>query len=228
MLNKKDNLIIFVLCLIVISLGVLLMVGNLADVRIVKNTNVSINKNVNINQNQNINTNNNQQTKTIIDGVDVSDWNIYENEEYGYSIKYPTDWDVREFPDTKTGASFTKDNNNKIVIDRGASSGAHFNDPFDEYIYIAGSGIQNYESLNSVKKIITYFGIKGYRIKWNVSHGSSPDTISSEMIYFEAKKQGHFKDTKTIVVSQFTPYHSQTDEYYKIFNIMIKTFDYIQ
>ena len=142
MLNKKDNLIIFVLCLIVISLGVLIILKTSADIRIAKNTNISLNQNTNqvvnqnTNQNQNINQNinTNQQTKITIDGVDVSDWNVYENEEYGYSIKYPKDWNDREFPNTKTGADFTKDNN-KIIINTGAGGGTHINDPFDEYIY---------------------------------------------------------------------------------------------
>lgn len=63
MLNKKDNLIIFVLCLIVISLGVLIALKNPADVKIAKNKNVSIDKNLNTNQNtnQNKNINTNQQ-----------------------------------------------------------------------------------------------------------------------------------------------------------------------
>ena len=245
MFNKKDNLIIFVLCLTVISLSVLIMLKNPADIRIVENKNISIDKNVNTNQNtnqavnQNINTNQNQNTNqtvnqnintnkpvaTIIDGVDVSDWNIYKNEEYGYSIRYPKDWDIKEvFGVSKTGASFMKDNS-RIVVDRGAIVEEFLDKPFDEYIYIAGSGIQNHESLNSIKKIIINSGIKGYRITWNVSHGSSPDTISSEMIYFDAKKKGFYKHTKTIrIIAEFL----ETNEYKEIFNIIIKTFNYIK
>ncbi|MEA2089084.1 MAG: hypothetical protein U9O55_04600 [Patescibacteria group bacterium] len=249
MLNKKDNLIIFILALLVISLAVFVMTKDI-DLNKNKNQNnnkniyvsqeqkdnryelINQNKNVNkiVNQNINQNINTNQQTKIIIDGVDVSDWNIYRNEEYGYSIRYPRDWNAREFPNTKAGADFTKDNDNKIVIDTGGVGEIFFymSNKLDEEIYKIHPGIQNHESLNSIKEVITYSGIKGYRITWNVSHGSSPDTVSSEMIYFEAKKQGRFKNTTTIQISQFTPRHSQTDEYYKIFDIMIKTFDYIQ
>ena len=57
MLNKKDNLIIFVLCLIVISLGVLIALKNPAGVKIAKNTNTNLNQNISINQNTNINQN---------------------------------------------------------------------------------------------------------------------------------------------------------------------------
>ena len=45
------------------------------------------------------------------------------------------------------------------------------------------------------------------------------------MIYFEAKKPGRFKDTKTIEVRYGSP---PTNNLTKIFNIMIKTFDYIK
>ncbi|MEA2088552.1 MAG: hypothetical protein U9O55_01780 [Patescibacteria group bacterium] len=60
MLNKKDNLIIFVLCLIVVSLGVLVVVGKPFDIKVNKNinNNININKIVNQNTNQIVNNNN--------------------------------------------------------------------------------------------------------------------------------------------------------------------------
>ncbi|MCD4705859.1 hypothetical protein K8R61_02135 [bacterium] len=248
MLNKKDNLIIFVLALLVMSLAVFVMTGNIdlnknKKISIDKklnigindktnnnqNVNVSqeqkdnrykpINKNTNNNTNTNQNLNTNQQTKIIIDGVDVSDWNIYRNEEYGYSIRYPKDWSEREFPNTKTGADLTG-NNCKIIIDAGGAGGEeHLNDPFDEYIYIAHLGTQNVESLNTIEKIITDSNIEGYITTWNGSRG-----ISSEIVYFEANKQGHFK-LKVIEIH----YGSEPTEYCsKMRNTMIKTFDYIK
>ena len=102
MLDKKDNLMIFVLCLIVISLGVLVVLKNPADVKIIKNTNTNLNQNQNTNQvvnqntNQNINinqnTNINQPVATTTIEIDTSDWQTYRSDEYKFEVKYPQNW----------------------------------------------------------------------------------------------------------------------------------------
>ena len=87
MLNKKDNLIIFVLCLIVISLGVLIMLKNPADIKIVENKNISIDKNVNINSNVNQNINQNINTNQPVNNNNNDEKQTPENfvkEFYGY------------------------------------------------------------------------------------------------------------------------------------------------
>ncbi|MCK5459861.1 DUF3828 domain-containing protein [Candidatus Parcubacteria bacterium] len=96
MLDKKDNLIIFVLCLIVISLGVLIMLKNSADVgnekiNIDKNSNVSIDKNVNIDINNNVdqNTNINEPVATTTDKNQTPENFVKEFYDYYFGPHYP-------------------------------------------------------------------------------------------------------------------------------------------
>jgi len=173
----------------------------------------------NINENQNNNENSNINENGLSNGeIDTSNWLTYENEEYGYSIKYPNDWNIREIPDTKTGARFTRDNCTAL-IDIGGATEFYINEPFDKYVkHAAPNEIENYESLNSLEKIITNSGAKGYITTWKGDRG-----ISSEIVYFEAKKSGHYNNIKSIKVY----YDSKSSNYCsKIILTMIKTFDY--
>lgn len=36
-------------------------------------------------------------TITPAPNIDISDWNTYKNEKYGYEVKYPKDWELKDF-----------------------------------------------------------------------------------------------------------------------------------
>ena len=55
----------------------------------VANTNIAPQKNINQAVNNNTNTTNGEE-------IDISDWKTYKNEEYGFRINYPKDWEIKE------------------------------------------------------------------------------------------------------------------------------------
>ncbi len=176
--------------------------------------------------NQKMNKNNNKQEikkeETIINGIDIANWKTYRNEEYGYMIKYPNDWNIREL---KIGASFKK-GGGEILVESWPIFGHFANLPLKEYIENTGSGIQDYDSIHSIKEVKTNTGIIGYEVIWNIDPDSFvKKDFSDPIIYFEVKKQDVLKDAKTIQIS----YRSTPNDYSKkIFNTMIKTFDYLK
>jgi len=123
----------------------------------------------------------------------------YTNEKYSFSIEYPGDWSYREFPDTKDGAAFNPiakpgypDNSDSIDISVGQKIGNYREDPFEDYVKIAGQEIQNYNSLASLKKVTTTDGVVGYETTWMVQPmavmGKPPTTGETESLpitYFE-------------------------------------------
>lgn len=161
-------------------------------------------------------------------GTDTDEWKLYINEVYNYSIRYPSDWTVREFPDSKTGASFRPNNKPNdyqyeyISINKSGRimSDELPNPTFEEYVKIAGKEIQNYNSLSTIKKIETQSGIVGYTTTWKVSPLSSMGRSSAKegeslpRTYFEIPGD----NTATIQVE------ITNDEYRAIYDQMISTF----
>ncbi len=47
--------------------------------------------------------------------IDISDWQIYRNEEYGFEIKYPKGWMINKLPDPKAGFVITSPNYVPII-----------------------------------------------------------------------------------------------------------------
>ncbi|MCR4326900.1 MAG: hypothetical protein NUV52_04585 [Candidatus Roizmanbacteria bacterium] len=106
----------------------------------------------------------------------VTSWKTYTNTKHNYSINYPSDWSVREFPDSKDGASFNPidkpgypDKSDAISISVGVKNGDYINDPLEDYAKVAASKeIQDYEKLASIKTITTTSGMVGYETTWMV------------------------------------------------------------
>lgn len=161
-------------------------------------------------------------------GTDMNEWNLYVNEVYNYSIRYPSDWIVREFPDSKTGASFRPSNKPNdyqyeyISINKSGRimSDELPNPTFEEYVKIAGKEIQNYNSLSTIKKVVTLSGIVGYTTTWKVSPLSSMGRSSGKegeslpRTYFEIPSNS----SATIQVE------ITNDEYKDIYEKMLSTF----
>lgn len=160
--------------------------------------------------------------------VDNKDWKTYVNTTYGYSIRYPSDWEAREFPDSKSGAAFRPAHTPNdyqyeyISINKyGRIMQDELPNPsFEEYVKNAGKEIQNYNSLATIEKIMTKSGIVGYTTTWNVSPISSMGKAPAEegrsfpRTYFEIP--GNSLATIQVEITN--------DEYIAIYKEMVSSF----
>ena len=101
--------------------------------------------------------------------TDAPTWQTYTNTKFGYQVKYPGDWSMREFPDTQTGAGFQPQSSPKdiasecITVDARGTAANEYNTTFSDYVKKAAVvEIQNYEKLNSIKTVKTASGLVGY------------------------------------------------------------------
>jgi len=120
----------------------------------------------------------------------------YTNAKHNYSIRYPTSWLVREYPDSKDGAAFNPldkpgypDKSDAISLSVGQKIGNYVDEDFIDYAKIAASvEIQNYGELASLKRITTSAGTVGYTTTWMVQAMAGTGSGSSESLpitYFE-------------------------------------------
>lgn len=145
----------------------------------------------------------------------TEEWKTYKNSKYGYAVDYPANWNLKEFPDTKTGAGFQPpDNQNGVITidvlgmvldDRGII-------PFAEYVKTAARNeIQNYKSLASIKEVVTNSGLKGYETTWNVAGLTGGTYVSPPRTYFPLpQKYG----TKTLQMT--LDYSNYADVYHQM------------
>lgn len=153
---------------------------------------------------------------------ETASWKTYTNSKYGYSIKYPTNWAYREFPDTESGAglrltSTASDPANELItIDINARPVSQKSQTFSEYVKTAASSsIQGYDSLVSNTPVKTDSGLTGYETTWKVTTlGSQTETISLPITYFDAKNSSNDTVMVTLIDSK----------YLEIYNKMIVTF----
>lgn len=124
--TKSTNPVIWIILILVILViagyGIYVyFLGNTnKNTNTVSNVNVSTNENVNkvsntntvVNANTPANTNTTTNTNT---NVDTSGWKTYENDTYGYSVKYPREWRIAE--DYMEAFAEIRHPNNKSLID---------------------------------------------------------------------------------------------------------------
>jgi len=162
--------------------------------------------------------------------VESQDLQTYENQKFGYSIEYPSDWKFREYPNTQTGAGFqpiaspNELSSECIHIDARGTLDSENDTPFDEYVKRAGIvEIEGYKKLNSIETIATVSGLTGYKTTWSGSwHGQ--EGISSPITYFENNKSfwvsGGSMQYKTVQVTL----ENSSQDCEDVYNQMIKTF----
>lgn len=119
-------------------------------------------------------------------------WKTYSNAKYGYSINYPSDWQVREYPNTQTGAGFQPNSlpadpgNKYITIDVLPKVGGSTD--FASYVKTAAvNEIQGYKTLQSISPVQTTSQNTGYTTTWQII-GPGPNsnpTISGPITYFD-------------------------------------------
>jgi len=86
--------------------------------------------------------------------MDTSDWIVYDNKEYGFSFKYPRDWEVQR---TLGGVSLTPLSCPDVIRDDGKKSGAFaivINQSYNISDIIPPEG--KYSTLKEVKKDVYY------------------------------------------------------------------------
>lgn len=155
----------------------------------------------------------------------------YINTKYHYSISYPPTWTVKEYPDTKTGASFyngdANDSKNMVAsIDVLPKVGNAVAVPFETYVKTAASQeIQGYGKLQTIEKVTTTSGIVGYTTTWMVSpppnmgaKTASAPSVSQPITYFPLPSN----TTQTIQVSLSNA--SSLSDY----TSMLQTFAYVK
>lgn len=137
-----------------------------------------------------------------------SDYLTYTNEEFGYSVDYPSDWTFREFPDTKDGAGFRPMNSpEKIssecvsVAERGTAEG-EYGTMFSDYVRKAAIvEIQNYLRLNAIVPVEAESGIIGYKTTWDYRLFGGEEKVSLPITYFDNEKEKNGLRYKTVQIS---------------------------
>jgi len=136
-----------------------------------------------------------QYKNTAVKDAKDAGWQTYTNNEFGYSVDYPSNWTYREFPDTQTGAGFRPLNSQDqiasecVTVDARGTAGNEYNTLFSEYVKKAAPiEIQNYEKLNSIEPVISTDGSAGYKTTWIYRTLNGQEKISLPITYFENKK----------------------------------------
>ncbi|MBI4035373.1 hypothetical protein HY383_00330 [Candidatus Daviesbacteria bacterium] len=157
--------------------------------------------------------------KFTLNFTSADPFKVYTNTEYGYSIKYPRDWEVREF-DSKRGAAFrpvNKPNNPSfeyINIDEIDKIPDLVNRPLEEYAKVAATKeFQNYKRLNSFTRVTSKTGLVGYQTTWKVTPlGGGEETISGPITYFDVSNM------RTTIQIKLTNY-----DYLDLYHEMLQT-----
>lgn len=150
----------------------------------------------------------------------TTNWKIYTNNEYGFSISRPLNWKiVPEYPNSFIPPDLAANlNNSKIsvtVLDRPQN---YLNTPFAEYVKIAaGVEIQSHESLISIEKVTTNTFLIGYKTKWKIAEEVPSPYKTSTITYFETPKKDNSKTIQVFI---------SDEKYLDTYNQIIATFKY--
>lgn len=152
----------------------------------------------------------------------IVSWKTYTNNLYGYEIKYPPNWELREYPDAKTGAGFRPANkpndpsNEFITVNDFNRASSNCAMPFADYVKIAGpQEVQNFESLNTIEKV-SDASVEAYKITWNYTDMQGNKKVSLPITYF--KPTGNDCTSPQVMLNN--------NDYLSTYNQMIVTFKF--
>ena len=163
----------------------------------------------------------------------TADWKTYINEEFGYSINYPSSWTFREFPDIKSGAGFRPLSSPEeirsecIYIDAAGTAESEYDTPFDEYVRKAAIvEIQDTKELNSIETVTTTSGLVGYKTTWIYNFLGTGEKISLPITFFDNKKTVQTKNGRLKYKTVHITLENKDCE--EIYSQMLSTFKLIQ
>jgi hypothetical protein len=153
-------------------------------------------------------------------------WQTYINEDFSYSIDYPSTWTFREFPDTKTGAGFRPLNSTDeiasecIVISARGTAENEYSTPFNDYVKTAAAvEIQNYERLDSIESVTTASGLLGYKTTWIYRTFDGQEKVSMPITYFDNRRTSGQLKYKTVQIAL------ENEDCEGVYNQMLPSFE---
>lgn len=159
----------------------------------------------------------------IVGASSNENWLTYRNETFGYSLNYPDNMTVREFPDTGTGAGFSliDGENECITVAARETIEAEKDTPFEQYVTRAALiEIQDYQSLNSIEEIKTAQGLVAYRTTWVYNFLGRGEEVSRPISYFDGPGEIDGINYKTIQISL------EDESCREIYDQMLPTFSF--
>lgn len=213
MKNKK------VILLILVMLVILTLVSVLVVQKLKKDEVLAVNSNENVNQKVNEIV---EKEPEIIDGVDISDWKTYVNEEYEYSVRYPGDWEIIGESKSKDVVSIgIKDNSRELgyviymVIE---SVKSFYNSDVEES---AKRKLDDYDKLTLYKEFNTKYNIKAYTTIWEGYYlGIRPFSLKKTFFEFNGQKK-YF-----VIIDHRTADRIADNKILKLLDISVQTFNY--
>lgn len=145
--------------------------------------------------------------KVFTAAVDTSKWKTYQNDLYGYSIKYPANWEVI-YDDKKRGASFSPvgetyylEESSIGIIRIGSDQDVKFDkSTYSDLQHVVVGGREAFENTSGAfGEVSVYFNIGD--TSFNLTNDVSPAVLNSE-------------------------YKDKAEEYNKIFETMVSTFKF--
>lgn len=119
-------------------------------------------------------------------------WKKYKNDEFGFEISYPDKYNMTILKSIgkEVGITLTKPDSGVFHIEAIGTGIAYEDESFVDYVqHAASSEIQGYESPYSIQEFYTKSGIKGYKIKWNVTNLQGKHSVSSNFYYLPLNKK---------------------------------------